>query len=239
MLYKEFEDGVHLGLNNVILSIDLCLDIRESLRRSTSVGRRAHSLIARLSEIHGHIGVHVNEILDSYTNFELMVDRMYEYNCNLCGTYPTVLMTDVNRKAFFDRPIGISSHFCDGPRSMSEFWHKLGLACSLKSDVKSLVNLWSPWVSQDNVNGSGVISSESERATAKVTLKESVMITQEELLQSFNKLDGAQLIEFIEKDLGLTVDKKAAKTSMVEKILEALFSEDAFKKKFSTFFSNF
>ena len=43
-----------------------------------------------------------NQILDAYLAFEALTQHSYDFECVMCGQFPTILTIDGNRKAAFD-----------------------------------------------------------------------------------------------------------------------------------------
>ena len=40
-------------------------------------------------------------ILEAYFHFEALTEHGYNFHCNYCGSHPTILIMDANRKAAF------------------------------------------------------------------------------------------------------------------------------------------
>ena len=49
--------------------------------------------------LHSQIGK--QKVFNAYAHFEALSNRIYQFNCILCGYYPSILMADLNRKVVF------------------------------------------------------------------------------------------------------------------------------------------
>lgn len=184
--YKEYRDGLHLTHNsNLILTLDICLLMREGVCASTAAGRTSNILLEFMHKCEMKHSIKVNTLRECYENFEMMTDHPYKFECIICGTYPSVLMTDVCRKGFTQIPVNLLSEGNNEPRGMHEFWddvtHQL---ISKENNLEKAVNHWAQWMNPNNVNEK-VLSTEFQKGKQKeVILEEEVMVSEQEFVDS-------------------------------------------------------
>jgi hypothetical protein len=234
--YKEWNEGVHVGTNRVVLTFDLCLHIRESLRQSTAVGRSAATILNNLEAQYGHVPISVAEIRATYTDFEVHSAHPYEFHCNVCGVYPVVLMTDTCRKGFFNLPVNIFSQFDDSPKIMKNFWDEVSKCIILKNNPTELVKMWAPWITPQNVK-EHTESSETTRGIAtKISFDDAVMYTEEEIIDAFKGKDKVSLVAYLKEEFNITAHPSESKASIINKIIGHIFTTEAMQKKLTSIF---
>ena len=226
--YKEFKDGVHVSNSLLILSLTFCIYTRHFLKSSTSSGRTGKVILDFLCKTEGTKPVSDQDFRDSYANFELMTNHQYNFHCNICGVYPSVLMTDVCRKAFCDINADTLSKICDGEKDVQRFWNDIGKAIMKRRD-SDLVENWSQWQSPSNL-GRGV-SSEAQKGSKKgFTSIDNLMLSPEEINDIFDKQPKNVILKYL-NDLGIRCDKNGSKSSLLSKLIQTIYGDDAFNKK--------
>ena len=234
--YKEFADGLHVGNNNVILSLDTCLLIREGLRLSTAVGRTVKTLLNFLSYCNKRHPISLNDVRETYTNFEIMTKHSYEFMCNICAVYPNVLLSDVCRKGFFQLPVDLLELVADGDRNMVAFWQDVEEAVTLKTDASSVIKEWAPWICSANTRET-VISNEHQKGTKKpLSVLEETMFSQEDLLSAFENKTKAEIIEYLKINFKIIASPLTSKNDLLLLLLKHLHGTAAFNKKLYSVF---
>ena len=100
--YQEYEDGIVNYDDHTLLSLHLCVHIRYSVQNHVAPGRVMNSLNMYLK---GKKMEH-KLFLNGYLLFEALTKREYNFFCNICGYFPTILTFDLNKKTVFDISIG-------------------------------------------------------------------------------------------------------------------------------------
>ena len=59
------------------------------------------SELNKLSEFHHIDYPKASDILQAYLKFEVLFKHKYDFSCVECGDFPSILITDVNKKCAF------------------------------------------------------------------------------------------------------------------------------------------
>ena len=103
----------------------------------------------------------------------------------------------------------------------------------LKNPVNNIVPNWAPYINTANVKEN--IDANEHLPSKKVSVEDSIMLTQEEFLDEFKNRDKASLIQFL-KETKVIFDPKLSKEVLSNQIFNEIFDEEAFSKTFSIVF---
>ncbi|KAG9261007.1 hypothetical protein AMEX_G25953 [Astyanax mexicanus] len=95
--YQEWKDGLHNFNDHVLLSLPLCLTIRNMLQVHTAVSR----VIEYLELTTGQRFPSADTVLQGYLHFEALTEHDYQYSCMTCGDHPPVVIMDLHKKGAF------------------------------------------------------------------------------------------------------------------------------------------
>ncbi|RXN06671.1 HMG domain-containing 3 isoform X2 [Labeo rohita] len=119
--YQEWSDGIHNFNDHILITLHLCIVLRESLQTHHSVSRA----IEVLEQTENKTFPKKATILHAYMHFEAMTSHSYMYSCYKCGYYPPVVVMDLHRKGVFNMPVSEMeappAHF-DGTVDIKLFW---------------------------------------------------------------------------------------------------------------------
>ena len=93
---QECTDGVHTFDDRVLISLDMCLFIRENVKNHVGVGTVCHILQEYL-----HIKLKQQTVVNAYMHFVALTGHNYDFNCVICGFHPPELIPDLNREVVF------------------------------------------------------------------------------------------------------------------------------------------
>ncbi|XP_027881588.1 uncharacterized protein LOC114149740 isoform X1 [Xiphophorus couchianus] len=99
--YQDWEDGVHNFNDHLLLSIHLCLVLRNALQTHTAVSR----IIEMIEYTEGENFPNKDRILQAYLSFEGLSDHDYQYSCISCGYHPAVVVMERHKKGVFSMPV--------------------------------------------------------------------------------------------------------------------------------------
>lgn len=94
--YQEWTEGLHNFNDRIILTLQLCLYLRDNLQNHMSVAQVINSLEFLFKKIFRS----PDPILDGYCQFEALSETRYKYSCIKCGFYSPVV-TDHRRTSDF------------------------------------------------------------------------------------------------------------------------------------------
>ncbi|XP_027881590.1 uncharacterized protein LOC114149740 isoform X3 [Xiphophorus couchianus] len=135
--YQDWEDGVHNFNDHLLLSIHLCLVLRNALQTHTAVSR----IIEMIEYTEGENFPNKDRILQAYLSFEGLSDHDYQYSCISCGYHPAVVVMERHKKGVFSMPAGRKNPFV----------------------VKATYHNWSPWIGPQTRRSDILMNTESEK----------------------------------------------------------------------------
>ena len=226
--YKEWRNGLHVASNKLILTFDLCLQIREYLLQGSAVCKTTQAVVSMLQRYYGPLPVTASDICDAYTDFEIMTDHSYSYTCNICGEFPKILMTSTCRQGCFNLSSDIVANARDSQvRNMSEFWHDVSKSLIMKEKLPHIIRMWSPWISPGNVGQ--VISSESCRGSSESSRLNDCMFNEKEITHALAEKDKLFLVQYLKKQFNVVVDINCSRKALVKRVYYHLQRDDAQK----------
>ncbi|XP_058628753.1 uncharacterized protein LOC131538714 isoform X3 [Onychostoma macrolepis] len=170
--YQEWSDGLHNFNDNVILSLHLCVVLRNSLQNHMAVGR----VVQIIEATEGESLPKGDLIMQAYLHFEALSDLDYIYSCVSCGYNPSTVIMDLHKKGVFSIPVSeIQSPPAtyDGHVDIEEFWDAVamdmisrGFYPSGKENpftVSPSYHNWSPWIGPKTRESAMVLNTESAK----------------------------------------------------------------------------
>lgn len=94
--YQEWKDGLHNFDNSVVMSLPLCLTIRNMLQVHTTVSR----VVEYLELMTGLKFPPAKTVLYGYLHFEALTDHDYSFSCITCGDHPPVVVLGFHKGSF-------------------------------------------------------------------------------------------------------------------------------------------
>ncbi|XP_034082923.1 uncharacterized protein LOC117553203 isoform X4 [Gymnodraco acuticeps] len=98
--YQEWQDGIHNFDNHMMLSLHLCLTLRNALQTHTAVSR----VIGIIEATEGESFPNKEKVLQAYLSFEALSEHDYTYACVSCGYHPATVVMDLHKKGVFSMP---------------------------------------------------------------------------------------------------------------------------------------
>ncbi|XP_043952543.1 uncharacterized protein LOC122819687 isoform X2 [Gambusia affinis] len=170
--YQDWEDGIHNFNDHLLLSIHLCLVLRNALQTHTAVSR----IIEMIECTEGENFPNKDRILQAYLSFEGLSDHDYQYSCISCGYHPAVVVMERHKKGVFSMPVGEipnpPQHY-NGEVNARSFWEAVTMevisrglyppGCRNPFVVKPTYHNWSPWIGPQTRRSDILINTESEK----------------------------------------------------------------------------
>ncbi|KAM6999989.1 uncharacterized protein LKV04_004959 [Tautogolabrus adspersus] len=171
--YQEYQDGLHNFDDGVILTLHLCIFLRNSLQAHTAVSR----VFDALEETFKTPLPSRDRLLDAYLHFEALTAHEYKYSCVNCGYFPSVVVMDRHEKGLFSMPFSdiepVPEDFT-GEVNSKDFWDCVsvemiarGLTSSDRNNpftVHPSYHFWAPWIGQDTRRSDKVLNTEFLKA---------------------------------------------------------------------------
>ncbi|KAK0140068.1 hypothetical protein N1851_023031 [Merluccius polli] len=134
--YQEWTEGLHNFDDHVILTLHLCLFLRQSVQNHTAVGRA----LDILEQTNNKKYPNHDSILHGYVHFEALTAHDYNYSCVNCGVHPPVVIMDLHKKGVFSMPVSDiedpSPEF-DGHVDVEAFWDSVEKEIVCRGFLKS------------------------------------------------------------------------------------------------------
>ena len=81
--YQEYTDGVHNFNDKFLMTLDICVFMRKTLKQHVAVGTICVTL-----EQYLHIKLKHQTVVDAYMHFIALSEHQYNFNCVICGFHP-------------------------------------------------------------------------------------------------------------------------------------------------------
>ncbi|XP_076863832.1 uncharacterized protein LOC143516123 [Brachyhypopomus gauderio] len=170
--YQEWKAGLHNFDDHVVLTLELCIFLRQNLQNHTAVSRTINSL----EGLRGVTFPSTDVILHAYCHFEALTSHDYTYSCVNCGYYPAVVIMDLHKKGVFSMAVSDlkepPKNF-NGDVNIEEFWNSVSVEMIARGFVPSraknplAVNpsyeYWAPWIGRNTRKGDHVLNTEYEK----------------------------------------------------------------------------
>ncbi|XP_030279056.1 HMG domain-containing protein 3-like isoform X2 [Sparus aurata] len=170
--YQEWEEGIHNFDDHIILSLHLCLMIRNALQTHTAISK-----VIEIIETTEKVSFPNKErVLQAYLHFEALTNHDYTYSCVSCGYSPAVVVMDLHKKGVFSMPLSeIPSppDNYDGHVDINNFWEAVAteiisrglIPCGRKNPfvVPPSYHHWAPWIGPHTRRSNSVLNTEFEK----------------------------------------------------------------------------
>lgn len=136
--YQEWSDGIHNFDDHILLLIQLCGFLRNSLQTHQAVD----SAIEVLERTSGKAFPSKKRILQAYLSFEALSDHTYTFSCLTCGYHPVSVVKDLHKKGVFGMPVSSIEEppeDFDGHVNAENFWKLVSLEIISRGLVPSSV----------------------------------------------------------------------------------------------------
>uniref|UniRef100_A0A8C1V931 C2H2-type domain-containing protein n=1 Tax=Cyprinus carpio TaxID=7962 RepID=A0A8C1V931_CYPCA len=140
--YQDWMHGLHNFNDQLLLTVFLCIFIRNSVQAHVSVGR-VRSILQKTSHVPYPKD---SEFFHAYLHFEALTHHDYNFSCLKCGHHPPVVVMDLHRKGVFSMPgkkVTLPFHL---PNKLffSGGWAVILCPCGVVYSVKCLIRAESP-----------------------------------------------------------------------------------------------
>ncbi|KAM9344390.1 uncharacterized protein KZ484_016720 [Pholidichthys leucotaenia] len=170
--YQEWIHGLHNYNDHVLLSLHLCLFIRNAIQAHVAVDR-IQTILQKTAQVSYPSA---KDMLHAYLHFEALTDHNYSFSCVTCGYYPPIAVMGLQKKGVFNMAV---SDFDQLPESYNgevnteEFWDTVSMgmiACGfLKSgdsnpySVKPNFHNWAPWIGRETRKDAIILNTEYQK----------------------------------------------------------------------------
>ena len=243
--YQEFSDGLHNFNDNVILGLDVCKFLRESLQNHIPLGSMIQVLERTLN-----VSLHHQTIVNAYLHYDALSAHKYNFYCDICGFHPHTLIMDLNQKVAFQcsaedlrLPRGYQRNNCENDVvNCEEFWSNVELTMLAHGFPGTPVNefnitpdmlKWAPFSDQHTRASDVLVNTEHRKVRQEDgTLEDDCGdITEECLLEMLHQSTLTEIRSFA-KQLGLSGN--GSKLDIIMSIKKAVgIDKEKFKKAFS------
>ncbi|KAM9752062.1 uncharacterized protein ACNS7B_008700 isoform 2-T3 [Menidia menidia] len=239
--YQEWSDGVYNFDDKTLLSLHLCLFLRNSLQTHQAVSRT----IEVLERTYGQTYPSKNRILHAYLAFEALCDHEYTYACVSCGHNPVCVVMDLHKKGVFNMPVSNIDkppEGFDGNVNIEDFWDKVsmemisrGFVPSNKANpfiVRPSYKFWAPWIGPHTRRGSVVLNTEDRKIHSPHSAKEEVelTVTEDRLKDELLKLK-MEAVRSLCRHCG--IDPKGSRLDLIIRLQTEMKNRASYDKVFS------
>ncbi|XP_058618392.1 uncharacterized protein LOC131531574 [Onychostoma macrolepis] len=197
--YQDWMHGLHNFNYKVLLSIFLCIFIRNSVQDHVAVGR-VRSILQKTTHVPYP---KETEFLHAYLHFEALTHHDYAFSCLKCGHHPPVVVMDLHKKGVFNMAVSDISEPTEtfnGEVNSEEFWETLSrerIATGLLRigdtnpyTLKPNYENWAPWIGRHTCRSPSVINTEWKKVQTTNTLDNiaEIDMTEERLSDELMKL---------------------------------------------------
>ncbi|XP_067249231.1 HMG domain-containing protein 3-like [Chanodichthys erythropterus] len=238
--YQDWMHGLHNFNDQLLLTVFLCIFIRNSVQAHVSVGR-VHSILQRTSHVPYP---KESEFFHAYLHFEALTHHDYNFSCLKCGHHPPVVVMDLHRKGVFSVPVSDISEpheTYNGEVNSEDFWETLTMeriaAGLLKTGDRNPYNIkpnfeyWAPWIGRYTRKAPIVLNTEWQKvqSTSAQDLITEMDITEERLSDELMKLKVADIRKLC-KACG--VGTQGSKTDLLSRLRREMQTRTAHDKIF-------
>ncbi|XP_056453234.1 uncharacterized protein LOC130387964 [Gadus chalcogrammus] len=241
--YQEWDEGIHNFDDHIILSLHLCLMVRNALQTHTAISK-----VIEIIETTEKVSFPNKErVLQAYLHFEALTDHEYTYSCVSCGNNPAVVVMDLHKKGVFNMPVSdIPSppEGYDGNVDMDHFWNTVatemlsrGLIPYGRKNpfvVPPSYHHWAPWIGPHTRRSNSVLNTEFEKlqspkADGDDNFNDDEKMHEERLTDELVNLK-VQEVRALCKQCG--VDDKGSKIDMVMRLSDKMSNRVTYNKVF-------
>ncbi|XP_073346956.1 uncharacterized protein, partial [Pagrus major] len=238
--YQEWKDGLHNFDDHIILSLHLCLMVRNALQTHTAISK-----VIEIIETTEKVSFPNKErVLQAYLHFEALTNHDYTYSCVSCGYNPAVVVMDLHKKGVFNMPVSeIQSppDGYDGHVDINNFWNAVAtemisrgfIPCGRKNPfvVPPSYHHWAPWIGPHTRGSNSVLHTEFEKMQSPKVANDGddEKIDAERLTDELVNLK-VQKVRALCKQCGL--DDKGSKVDLVMRLSDKMSSRVTYNKVF-------
>ena len=175
--------------------------------------------------------IKVEDFRRAYMVFETLTDHPFSFSCNLCGPFPSTLITDVCRKCYYGLSVTQKASVEDGSRNIGKFWSDVQISVLSKSGQKSLIKDCAPWICPQNRLETMESTEGSKGQCDSISFEENCMISDGELEELLFKKTKAEVKEIL-KSLNISFKESASRHQLIADLLKEIYINDAFHKQF-------
>uniref|UniRef100_A0A1A8MZX4 SAP domain-containing protein n=1 Tax=Nothobranchius pienaari TaxID=704102 RepID=A0A1A8MZX4_9TELE len=237
--YQDWQDGVHNFDDHLLLSIHLCLLLRNALQTHTSVRRIIE--IIELTERESF--PNKDRILQAYLSFEGLTDHDYLYACDSCGYHPAVVVMGFHNEGVSSLPV---SEIPNPPQNYNgevnahSFWEAVTMevishglyppSCRNPFVVESTYHNWSPWIGPQTRHSDILLNTESEKVCMP-DLSGGVdqYLTKEQLADEVLSLKLSEIKNLCKK---CGIDGRGSKMDLVRRLRDEMDSRAIYNQVF-------
>ncbi|KAI4815355.1 hypothetical protein KUCAC02_005504 [Chaenocephalus aceratus] len=237
--YQEWQDGIHNFDNHMMLSLHLCLTLRNALQTHTAVSR----VIGIIEATEGESLPNKEKVLQAYLSFEALSEHDYTYACVSCGYHPATVVMDLHKKGVFSMPVSEIQNppqQYDGRINVKDFWDAVTMEILNRgfypSDgknpfiVRPSYQNWAPWIGQHTRQSDIVFNTEYAKIhVPDVSTDADERVTEERLADEVLNLKVAE-VRALCKQCGL--HSKGSKMDLVLRLREKMASRTTYNKVF-------
>ncbi|XP_073676614.1 uncharacterized protein [Garra rufa] len=238
--YQDWMHGLHNFNDKVLLSIFLCIFIRNSVQDHVSVGR-VHSILQKTTHVPYP---KETEFLHAYLHFEALTHHDYAFSCLKCGHHPPVVVMDLHKKGVFNMAVSDISEPTEtfnGEVNSEEFWETLSMeriATGLLRigdtnpyTLKPNYENWAPWIGRHTRRSPSLINTEWKKVQTTNTLDNiaEIDMTEERLSDELMNLKVADIRKLC-KACG--VGTEGSKTDLLSRLRKEMQNRTAYDKIF-------
>ncbi|XP_076731234.1 uncharacterized protein LOC143413016 [Maylandia zebra] len=238
--YQEWTDGLHNFDNHVVLSLELCLLLRENLQNHVSASR----VIDSLEGLRRVKFPSRDTIFHAYCHFEALTDAEYMYSCINCGFHPPVVVMDLHRKGVFKLAVSDlkAPEDFNGEHDIEGFWNSIHLEMISRgffpSGVKNPFSVppsythWAPWIGSETRTSDIVLNTEFKKVGTSSSHEAKLSsVTEDRLLDELAK----QKVGVVRKLCkACNIDSKGSRFDLITRLREKMKSRQTYDKVFQS-----
>ncbi|XP_077077485.1 uncharacterized protein LOC143730820 [Siphateles boraxobius] len=237
--YQEFTDGIHNFNDHLLISLHLCMILRNAIQNHTAVSRILSLLEAtENAKFPSH-----DTVLHAYIHFEALTNHDYMYSCINCGYYPKVVIMDLHKKGVFSvtsNEIKSPPDDFKGDTNSVSFWELVtqemvgrGFLQSGRKNpfvVPPSYDCWAPWIGVNTRKSEMVLNTEFAKIQkTKPCDMLDLHITEERLGDELFKMK-VEAIWKLCKECGL--ESKGSKMDLVLRLRDEMQNRSSYDKVF-------
>ncbi|KAI4823843.1 hypothetical protein KUCAC02_012398 [Chaenocephalus aceratus] len=234
--YQEWQDGIHNFDNHMMLSLHLCLTLRNALQTHTAVSR----VIGIIEATEGESFPNKEMVLQAYLSFEALSEHDYTYACVSCGYHPATVVMDLHKKDQYACEIQNPPQQYDGRVNVKDFWDAVTMEILSRgfypSDgknpfiVRPSYQNWAPWIGQHTRQSDIVFNTEYAKIhVPDVSTDADERVTEERLADEVLNLKVAEVRALCKQ---CSLDSKGSKMDLVLRLREKMASRTTYNKVF-------
>uniref|UniRef100_A0A1A7Y7Z6 SAP domain-containing protein n=2 Tax=Iconisemion striatum TaxID=60296 RepID=A0A1A7Y7Z6_9TELE len=237
--YQDWQDGVHNFDDHLLLSIHLCLALRNALQTHTSVSRIIQ--VIELTERENF--PNKDRILQAYLSFEGLTDHDYLYACDSCGYHPAVVVMGLHNEGVFSLPVSDIPNppqNYNGEVNAHSFWEAVTMevishglyppGCKNPFVVEPTYHNWSPWIGPQTRRSDILLNTESEKVRMPdLSCGVEKYLTEEQLADEVLNLKLPEIKKLCKK---CGIDSRGSKMDLVLRLRDKMDYTATYNKVF-------